>query len=125
MKLTTLLLGLLLSSACYSQNTAKSTPNTPSETPSKEELNTIPTASITRTIAGSNYTYQFVSNRLMSPERATRWEDRFVTVYPELVSISIDSNTQEIELVLPDTHSTAELEEMVVRFGYSGYQLTN
>lgn len=125
MKVTTLLLGLLLTSACYAQNTSKTTTSTPTQSTSKEDALNIPEANLTRTSTGSNYTYQFVSNRVMSAERADRWEDRFVSVYPELVSISIDPNTQQIELVLPNTHTTADLEEMIARFGYSGYQLTN
>lgn len=61
----------------------------------------------------------------MTADRAARWESRFVTTYPSLDSISIDPNTQQVELVLPTSHSASELEEMIARFGYSGYQLSN
>ncbi|XOV68835.1 MAG: hypothetical protein ACFHU9_06555 [Fluviicola sp.] len=125
MKISTLLLGLLISASCFGQNTEKSSSSEPTSNTTKEATSSLPKAQISRTPSGSNYTYDFVSNRVMTTDRAARWEDRFLLQYPDLVSISIDANTQEISMVLPNAHSQSELQEMVVRFGYSGFEIVN
>jgi hypothetical protein len=127
MKTIATLLGLLLTSTCFCQNTTKSEVVT---TPESSRGTTTQSAAasdavVTRTTSGSNYIYQFVSNRVVTNLEESRWESRFPIAYPEIVSIDIDPQTQGVEIILPTTHSSTDLDSMIARFGYSGYQLTN
>lgn len=124
MKLAITVMALVCAFFTQAQNMQKSALSQEPES-SRQENVVVPSAMIHRESAGSNYTYTFVSNRTMTEERATRWEARYLSVYPNLVSISIDPQTQNIELVLPSSHDEAELNEMISRFGYSGFQITN
>lgn len=123
MKLSALLIGVCISATTFAQNTTKSTVTNNPESPAKSELADIPKAQLNKVTQGANFTYNFVSNRPMNVERASRWEGRLVTMYQDLVSISIDPNTQQVELIMLASHSSEDLEELVARFGYSGYQL--
>ena len=127
MKLTATLIALILGLVSFAQqtNSSKSQTTMPAETPVKEQSSPNPIANVEKTTSGSHFTYEFISNRVLDEARATRWESRYPSAYPNMISISIDVQTQTVVLVLPDTHTEAELEEMIARFGYSGYQLTN
>jgi len=114
--------------SCYGQNAAKSTQHAPTNPPVRQ--NTIaavplPIAQVIQETQGANLVYQFTSNRVLSAEQANRWKTRFPNVYPNLLDISIDPQTQEVEIVLPSTHTSADLNSMIKRFGFSGYQLSN
>ncbi|GAB5419232.1 MAG: hypothetical protein Crog4KO_36370 [Crocinitomicaceae bacterium] len=129
MKTTATLIGLLIAATSFCQNTSKSSVSPASSTPVRETGTTtatpLPTAQVERIDSGSNLTYRFVSNRVLSDEQATRWETRFPTVYNEVIAISIDPQTQEVEIELPSTHNLADLDGMIARFGFSGYQISN
>lgn len=129
MKTTATLIGLLLVTTSFGQNAAKSSVAPTSSTPVRENVVTtdtsLPTAQIDRTTSGSNYIYQFESHRTVTDLHVTRWETRFPQQFTEIISISIDAQTQAVEIILPTSHSTSEFEKMVARFGYDGYQLTN
>jgi len=124
MKLASTIIAVMIVLTCQSQVTQKSVVNREAES-ARQETQEIPKAVVTRQESGSNYIYEFVSNRNMTSERAARWESRYMAEYPELVSISIDVQSQEVVIEIPNTHTTSELEEMLSRFGYSGYQLAN
>lgn len=125
MKITATLMGLFLVFASFSQNSSKSEVTTSPEVTTKGQTSTVPSAQVTRTENGVTTSYQFVSNLTMTADRAMRYESRFPTVYPDIINITIDSNSQQVEIVLPASHSNAEVEEMINRFGYSGYQIVN
>ncbi len=129
MKTTATLIGLLLAATSFCQNTSKTSVSPASSAPTREiGTNTnapLPTAQVERIASGSTLTYQFVSNRVLSDEQASRWEDRFPTVYTEVIHISIDPQTQQVEIELPNTHNLADLDGMIARFGYAGYQISN
>jgi len=123
------IIGVLLATTTFCQNTSKSSVSPATSTPVRESGTTtatpLPTAQVERIASGSNLTYRFISSRVLSGEQATRWEARFPTVYSEVINISIDPQTQEVEIVLPNTHNLADLDGMIARFGFSGYQITN
>ena len=74
---------------------------------------------------GTSFVYSFVSNRLLTDDRAAQWETRFFEAFPLLEDIQIDSQTQAVTLKLPNSHTAQELREMIEKFGYTDFQVVN
>lgn len=126
MKTTLTLVGLLFAAFSFGQNTEKSTlQSAPVSSRTETQNNSLPTAVVVKEEVGSSVFYRFVSHRVLSTEQAERWEVRYPTVYTEIVSISIDPQTQEVEIELPVNHDTTQLQGMISRFGYSNYAISN
>lgn len=105
------------------QSTQPATTPSPKETTQSTQEEYV--ASLDRQVVNASYTYSFISNRLLTDERATQWESRFYEAFPTIQNIEIDTQTQSVLLMLPNSHTNEELLEMVKKFGYTDFEIAN
>lgn len=127
MKLSLLLISICLASVSYSQEskTKNVYPETPLPARESNNATTDVVAQLNQSVVGTSYTYSFISNRALSFERAESWEVRFHEAFPSLEEIHIDAGNQSVSIRIPQSHSTQDLLEMVQKFGYTDFEITN
>lgn len=117
---------LFIGFSSFGQESRSKTVYPESTPPPKETTSPQSTiAQIQKQETGTSFVYSFVSNRLLTDERATQWESRFFLAFPILEDIQIDSQTQDVTLTLPNSHTDQELRDMIEKFGYTDFQVVN
>lgn len=95
--------------------------NQPEKATKLDPNNSSHIALVTISAGPQNDTCVFVSNAQIEDWKAPRLEERILFTYPELESITIDSQTQEVIVVVPNQFTELTLTKVVKHFKYHSY----
>ena len=82
-----------------------------------------PKANVSRTLSNDTISYTFKSNYIIDTYKAPLLEKRFLDRYSEIISISIDYDTQVITVKLINENASIFLEKLITHFRYKGYEI--
>lgn len=81
------------------------------------------TAILAKEIQGEDIRYTFISSRVFDETTKERWEYRFPISFDYIKNFSMDVVTQQVEIILPETHTEEELKKLITRFGYENFEI--
>lgn len=105
---------ILLGGSVFGQNELQ-------QATSSNALVPFPPASVSIQTVNNQSTCSFISNAEIAEWKAERLEERIVVTYPEVQSVSIDWQTQQVTLVIPSAQLDETLRKIVRHFKYISY----
>lgn len=83
------------------------------------------TASLQKEVTAlGGFKYTFQSDKILEPGKVSRWETRYKQQFLQIIDLQLTSSTQIVVVTLDSSHSEQDLLEIVQRFDYLNYSVT-